>query len=314
MTRKQDITVVIPMYRTGALTAVLVETLFRCRLPETCRLGAIVVDDASGDGSSARVQDLGILGVRVLTLPRNMGRSAARNMGAREAPDGLLLFLDSDCIPSDEAFLESHLATLQGGADVSMGVVTGASDGFWHAYQAAAMHRRLRASVRQGVAIFGSSQNFMVRRQLFIELGGFDEGYKGYGFEDRDLFLRMAEHGRSIAWTPLATVIHRDRLGLRRVCAKMAEAGGAPAMRFSERHPEAYLALGYGKLDARRRRWLRLIEPISSMVTHLLIRALDSRLETLPLPLAWRLAMVRAMVAACYLRGTVAEGRLGVST
>ncbi|NII53147.1 glycosyltransferase [Luteibacter sp. SG786] len=302
------ITVVIPMFRSGVLTAAVVEALHACRLPPDYRLKIIVVDDASGDGSGALVSRLGLPTVDVLTLERNAGRSAARNHGAAHAQDGYLLFLDSDCVPSDPGFLEAHLAVLESGANVSMGLVDGADDGFWHAYQAGATRRRVRASEAQGIAIGGSSQNVMTTRKLFIDTGGFDEGYQGYGFEDRDLFLRMANSGHAFQWAHCARVVHRDALELRKVCEKMAEAGGAPAIRFQEKHPEAYRLIGYGKLDARCRPWLRSIEPLSTRLAKAAIAMLDKRLNSPWIPLAWRLALVRAVVAACYLCGTVNGG------
>jgi GT2 family glycosyltransferase len=302
------LTVVIPMFRTGATTSHVVSALHACRLPAGYRLHVIVVDDASDDGSGAMVAGPAFSGIEVLTLPRNAGRSAARNYGAAHASDGLLLFLDSDCVPSEAGFLEAHVAVLDGGADVSMGLVDGADDGFWHAYQAAASRRRVRASASLGIAIGGSSQNVMTTRRRFLDAGGFDEGYQGYGFEDRDLFLRMADAGSTFRWAHGARVVHRDALALRKVCVKMAEAGGAPAVRFREKHPEAYDLLGYGKLDARCRPCLRAIEPFSTLLAKTMIALLDQRLNKAWAPLAWRLSLVRALVAACYLCGTVNGG------
>jgi glycosyltransferase involved in cell wall biosynthesis len=302
------LSVVIPMYRSGGLTAAVVTALVRCRLREGATLEIIVVDDGSGDGSSKVVEALGHPDVTVLALERNVGRSAARNRGAAKASGDRILFLDSDCIPVDSCFLEAHLATLDRGIDVSMGAAEGSSDGFWHEYQAAAAARRMRASIRDGVALHGSSPNFMLSRDLFLSVDGFDEEYRGYGFEDRDLFLRIAQAGSKAAWSPEARVTHRDTLDLRNVCIKMAAAGGAPAIRFRERHPEAYQALGYGKLDTRHRAWLRLLEPVVTRATCLALPWLESRLDRGPLPLAWRMRLVRLLVAASYVHGTAHQG------
>jgi glycosyltransferase involved in cell wall biosynthesis len=295
------------MYRSGALTASIVAALHRCRIPEDTRLQVVVVDDASGDDSSDVIRALGYENVKVITLAKNEGRSAARNRGANAASDGRLLFLDSDCVPIAEDFLEAHLATLDNGADVSMGAVEGAGDGFWHEYQAAAAQRRYRASERDGVALHGSSPNFMLSRTLFFSVDGFDEGYSGYGFEDRDFFLRIDKAGFTAAWSPDARVVHQDSLRLRAVCIKMAAAGGAPAARFQERHAEAYQALGYGELDARTRPWLRLVEPFATLVTRLLVPYLETRLNRAWLPLSGRMCVVRLLVAASYLHGTVRQ-------
>jgi glycosyltransferase involved in cell wall biosynthesis len=302
---RSDVTVVIPMYRSGALTASVVTALQRCIVPEGASLHIIVVDDASGDASGDVIKGLGHANVTLITSMLNGGRSAARNRGAAAAADSRILFLDSDCVPIGPNFLLAHLATLDRGVDVSMGAVEGAGDGFWHDYQAAAAKRRHLASRRDGVALHGASPNFMIPRSLFLSVGGFDEGYKGYGFEDRDFFLRLEKAGFFAEWSADAKVIHQDALCLRTVCTKMAIAGGAPALRFRERHPEAYKLLGYGKLDARNHVFLRLVEPIISWITRLLLPWLDPRLNGGPLPLSWRISLVRLLVAVSYVHGTV---------
>jgi glycosyltransferase involved in cell wall biosynthesis len=307
MSLDSEITVVIPMYCSGAVTTSVVTALQRCAVPKGSSLHVVVVDDASGDGSGEMVVGLGHLNVTVITLTKNAGRSAARNRGAAAATSGHILFLDSDCIPIGTSFLLEHLSTLDRGADVSIGAVEGAGDGFWHDYQARAAQHRYRASRRDGVALHGASANFMISRDLFFSLGAFDEAYTGYGFEDRDFFLRVDKAGFSAEWSTDARVVHQDTLRLRIVCAKMAAAGGAPALRFRERHPEAYQAMRYSKLDARDHLFVRLVEPLTTWIARFLVPRLDAHLDGGPLPLSWRMYVVRLLVAASYVYGTVHE-------
>lgn len=302
-----NIAVVIPMYRSGAITASVIEALARCRLPMDVRMRIIVIDDASQDGSAETVEALRRNDVIIITQPSNRGRSAARNLGAAQATESHLLFLDSDCVPADTHFIENHLTVLERGDSVSIGAVEGANDGFWHEYQATSAARRYRSAQRDGFALYGASGNFMIPRAAFVALGGFDEAYRGYGFEDRDLFLRIEADGYRVAWAGDARVIHRDTLSLRATCRKMVEAGGQPALRFRENHPLAYQKLGYGKLDARDHAWLRIIEPLTSLATCVLVPLLEGRLDRNPLPLPWRLTIVRMLVAASYVRGTVGK-------
>ena len=57
----------------------------------------IVVDDGSTDSTANQALSLG---AHVISLPRNMGRSAARNAGWRLAKGKLILFTDDDCVPA----------------------------------------------------------------------------------------------------------------------------------------------------------------------------------------------------------------------
>jgi GT2 family glycosyltransferase len=49
----------------------------------------------------------------------------------------------------------------------------------------------------------------MIRRSLFDQLGGFDEGFP-VDFNDVDLCLRLRERGYLIVYTPLALLYHHE--------------------------------------------------------------------------------------------------------
>ena len=49
----------------------------------------------------------------------------------------------------------------------------------------------------------------MTQRQVFDELGGFDEGF-AVAFNDIDLCLRMRRRGYLIVYTPLALLYHHE--------------------------------------------------------------------------------------------------------
>jgi GT2 family glycosyltransferase len=53
-----------------------------------------------------------------------------------------------------------------------------------------------------------SGASLMVPRQLFLELGGFDEAYAPAYFEDCDLSLRVRRGGRKVVYVPGSVVVH----------------------------------------------------------------------------------------------------------
>jgi GT2 family glycosyltransferase len=65
------------------------------------------------------------------------------------------------------------------------------------------------------VAQFGTGANFAVRRQVLINLGGFDEGMgigsPSGGGEDIDIFVRVLLEGHQLVREPSAVVWHRHR-------------------------------------------------------------------------------------------------------
>jgi glycosyltransferase involved in cell wall biosynthesis len=295
------ISVVIPVYRDGARAVDAVRGIEEQSLPAGWTLEIIVVDDSSGDDTLEHVRPLQSKHTRILALPRNLGRSGARNAGADLASGECIVFMDCDCVPVGDGFIAAHLQRLEQ-AVASTGRVIGDDRAFWSRYQSDASHRRRRQHAR-GMGYAGSSQNLAVRTQAFRAIGGFDTGYEQYGFEDRDVLLRLARVG-AVAWADDAVVRHRDALCMRGVARKMEEAGRHSSTRFASMHPGAYDALGYGRLDARRHgKVVQQAARAAARAVPLLASCVDG-LIALPLPYALQAWAVRGTSALAYLCGT----------
>ena len=213
-----------------------------------------------------------------------------------------LIFVDSDFLPETDQFLRAHYEALRRGAVASVGHVFGFDGGFWDRYQREASWRRER-QFRQGITYAGNS-NLAVRTSAFEEVGGYDGGFRRYGFEDRDLLVRLSEVG-TIAWASGATVRHLDGLALGKVCRKMSEAGQWSAGRFARRHPEAYRKLGYAAIDCRYRPWLK---PVASLFGALTLRIADKAepmLDAKWIPYALRKGIVKLASALSFTYGSL---------
>jgi GT2 family glycosyltransferase len=60
---------------------------------------------------------------------------------------------------------------------------------------------------RDYLAVTGACQ--MIRREVFNDIGGFDEGFK-LAFGDIDICLRIHEKGYHIVYTPFASLFHYE--------------------------------------------------------------------------------------------------------
>src|ERR1700730_3102790 len=88
-----DISVVLTTYdRRHSLPRAIASVLAQ----GDARFELIVVDDASRDGTPSYLAALADPRIRVITAERNGGPSAARNLGLKAAPRGIVAFLDSD--------------------------------------------------------------------------------------------------------------------------------------------------------------------------------------------------------------------------
>jgi glycosyltransferase involved in cell wall biosynthesis len=164
------------------------------------RVEIIVLDDCGGDldlsqRAAATVRALSAP-ARLIQLSANEGRAVGRNRLAAAARTDHLLFLDSDMLPDRPDFLSAYLeliaadpAVVVGGFSVAQCVV--AKDHALHRAMAARADC-LPAAVRALTPekyVFTS--NLMVRRDVF-DAEAFDEGFRGWGWEDVEWGARVS--------------------------------------------------------------------------------------------------------------------------
>jgi len=185
-------------------------------------LEIILVDDASVDGTAALAESMG---VAVLRQQGNHGPSAARNAGARAARGEYLMFVDSDVaihpggLARVRALLDSRpeIAAVFGSYDAEP-----AEKGLITEYRNL-LHHYTHQQGNPEASTFWSGCG-AVRRQVFSELGGFDEKSHPRSIEDIELGYRMRAAGHRILldkdllcthmkrWT-LSSMIRTDVMG-----------------------------------------------------------------------------------------------------
>lgn len=310
MTRHDMISVIIPVYRNACGALDVAAALLQQALPQDTSLEVIIVDDGSGDGTASLLRQHENEHVRVLEHPYNIGRAAARGTGASQARGEYLVFIDCDCRPEDRGLLSAHLEVLRGGHIASTGPVVprGCEDAFWSRYQGDASRRRGRQHSR-GAVYSGTTANLAVLASAFRQSGGFDPRYVDYGFEDRDLLVRLSRLG-SLQWCPEARVTHLAALTLPGVLDKMRIAGGGSAALFSRDHPEAYRSLGFAALDVRLHPTLRPLATLAGPVLRtapLVERLLGRRW----IPYGVARPVVKLFAGLAYMEGTALAARTG---
>jgi GT2 family glycosyltransferase len=186
----------------------------------------IVVDNASADGTADAIA-AAHPEVHLVHSATNLGAVGGRNLGIRlaaeRAPGAHILFLDDDAL-ADERLAGELLAALE--ADPRAGIVTpkayrtgsdriiagagGMQVRLWRGYVA-----ELGAGTRdEGQfdepalrdACLGYA--FLIRHEALAAVGGFDDAYNPYGWEEVDLSLRVREAGYHIRYVPTALAYH----------------------------------------------------------------------------------------------------------
>lgn len=193
------ISICVPVWRDSA--DALLSTLTRMKGADQCTL--LIFDDGSHDPYLLRQLTRQILRfpgpARLIASPRNSGRSHARNRLCDLAETEWILFLDADMQPDDEAFLDRYLdaidalagpALVAGGFSLKHARPTHKTR--LHAAQSQASEC-VPASVRaQSPGRFVFTSNVLVHRDILSTIS-FDPGFQGWGWEDVDWGLRVAE-------------------------------------------------------------------------------------------------------------------------
>jgi GT2 family glycosyltransferase len=193
----------------------LLEGVARGPHPEAC----IVVEMGA---EPAPLPDLGLPIRRIVIDAPGLPLARARNAGRRAANTERLIFLDVDCIPSADLVprLSADLEREDGliCCEIRYLPAGAVSDGWTEAALRKAGHthpvRHFPQSglVRSENAGLLWSLAFGVRATTFDRLGGFDEGFDGYGAEDTDLAFRADALGVPVLFTAGGQAFHQHHL------------------------------------------------------------------------------------------------------
>jgi GT2 family glycosyltransferase len=180
----------------------------------------IVVDNASSDGSLNSIDEK-FPDVELIRLNENTGFSRANNFGVKKVRDcDWVAFLNPDAFAASN-WLENLLhAALENpgfaffGSHMLRYGVTDELDGTGDVYHVSGLAWRrdhgLKASATKRVTgeVFSAcAAAAMMRKDVFLEAGGFDESFNSY-FEDVDLGFRIRLLGHRCLYVASAQVAH----------------------------------------------------------------------------------------------------------
>jgi len=207
---------IIPLYNRLDLTQPCLASL-QATIPCGLDHEILLVDDGSTDGTREWIQTLGTP-FRVLLNERNLGYAATNNRGAAAATGDVLALLNSDLVLTPR-WLEPMLAILRRKphagivGNVQFRATTGELDhiGFQIGLTGKPHHdesyHRLWTpwASRRTPAVTAAC--LLVPRDLFLQLRGFDEGFRNGG-EDVDLCFRARALGRTCHVALHSRILH----------------------------------------------------------------------------------------------------------
>ena len=215
--RRTTLTVVIPVHGKSALTRRCLQTLQSSGLPNGVEV--LVVDDASPDDTATMLAEFP--DVAVLSRRQQSGFAAACNDGVAAATTEWVCLLNNDTEPQP-GWLQALLTDARenpgtaavgarllypGGSVQHAGVVIGRDRHPHHAY--VGFPGDHPAVLRSRDMQIVTAACLLLHRQTFLELDGFDLGFRN-GHEDVDLCLRLRAAGHRVRYCADAVVTHLE--------------------------------------------------------------------------------------------------------
>jgi len=204
------------------------------------RFDVVVADNGSTDATADVIRAAAPLARGVYVAEPNRGK--ARNAGIAQAGGRVVVFCDDDTL-APERFVEAHLEAHGDSSDrVVSGPIINVAD---------AAHLPAPTAANYSRAFFCTC-NASVPKAALDAVGGFDEKFNLYGWEDTDLGVRLRAHGmkRIFAWA--AYIYHvkpRSAMTLARRVA-LAKEKGEMAARFVRKSPTWPVKLATGAYAA----------------------------------------------------------------
>ena len=209
------ISVVVPYFEAPRALALTLAALERQTWPRDL-FEVVVVDDGSDEPPNLPALPFAIRAVR--QERRGFGRARARNNGARAATHDILVFLDCDVVPEDHTIAAHgrwHHAVADAltlgfcnyvavdGVDAAAvrtrrGALRELFEGrpFDPPWQERHMTRTEDLAIRRDDAFRAvASNNLGIRKAFFESVGGFDESFDRYGWEDTEFGYRVQNRG-----------------------------------------------------------------------------------------------------------------------
>ncbi len=164
----------------------------------------LVIDDGSTDATP----DIAESGADRVIYQENQGPAIARNTGVDAARGEIILFTDADCVAC-ETFVEQMINPL---ADPAVVGVKGAyrthQKRMWARFAQIEFEERYAKLAKTEFIDFVDSHAAAFRKDVFLEVGGFDPHFPVANNEDVDLSYKIARLGYPMIFNQEAIVYH----------------------------------------------------------------------------------------------------------
>lgn len=217
-----DLSIVIPNYNgEDLLKKNLHKVLDEIKTYRRGKCEVIVIDDGSKDNSTRVLKEIKNKN-RILDFyenEKNLGFSSTVNLGVKKSIGEIIILLNTDVFP-EKNFLDALIPHFKDESVFAVGcmdksiendniALRGRGIGEWK--RGFLMHRRGEIDKTDTFWVSGGSSAF--RKSIWEKLGGLEELYNPFYWEDIDISYRAQKSGYKILFEPKSVVVHEHEKG-----------------------------------------------------------------------------------------------------
>ncbi|NEP85840.1 MAG: glycosyltransferase [Okeania sp. SIO2C2] len=212
-----EISIIIILYNRAEVTLSCLYSLLRNPFQS---FELILVDNNSTDTTRQLLQQIN--GAKIILNHQNLHYLLGCNQGSKIAQGNYLLFLNNDAqilgnsIPSalDTIKSSNDIGAVGGKLILPDGTLQEAGSIIWQDGTCLGYGRGNSPNLPEyqfkRTVDYCSAAFFLTRRDLFVQLGGFDEDYQPAYFEETDYSVRLQKLGKKIIYDPNVNILHYE--------------------------------------------------------------------------------------------------------
>lgn len=247
--RSIHVSVIIPTFNRCLSVKRALQALCLQTFP-SWKFEVIVSIDGSTDGTLEMVNNFNSPFTLRTIWKTNSGRAFACNRAVHEAKGCIIIIMDDDMEPLPghvEAHFSAHLEGLEIGVIGAAPIELDNSSNLVTLYMAERFNSHLKRISVEGYEIriwdFYSG-NFSIRKDVLLKIGGFNESFRIYGYEDVELAERLIGSGRKIIYNEKAISHQYYKENLRSLSKKIINSGKT-AVLLVNMHPDTFEELQF---------------------------------------------------------------------